>query len=212
MTTPRRGLLFHFTHVDNLPAIVTAGLVCDRSATARDLVSIDIGQQDVKSRRRQRAVPISPGGMVADYVPFYFAARSPMLYVIHKGDVSSYEGGQDGLVYLLTHVDKIVEMGLPFVFTDRNAAATYAKFSTRIDKLNDFVDWPLMEARYWNSTFADPDRMSRRMAEFLVHRRVPWDAFIEVAARTTEDAARAQARLAKVTVDLVTRVRQDWYF
>ena len=54
--------------------------------------------------------------------------------------------------------------------------------------------------------------MSRRMAEFLVHRRVPWDAFIEVAARTAEDAARAQASLAKVSADLVIRVRQDWYF
>ena len=150
--------------------------------------------------------------MVADYVPFYFAARSPMLYVIHKGDVSSYEGGQDGLVYLVTHVDKIVEMGLPFVFTDYNAATTYARFSSRIEDLNDFIDWPLMEARYWNDIPSDPDRMARRMAEFLVHRRVPWAAFIELAARTAEDAARAQASLAKVNADGVVHVRQDWYF
>ena len=212
MTTPRRGLLFHVTHVDNLPAIVTEGLVCDSSATARDLVSIDIGQQDVKSRRRQRPVPISPGGVVADYAPFYFAARSPMLYVIHKGDVSSYGGGQDGLVYLVTHVDKIVEMGLPFVFTDHNAATSYAKFSDRLEKLDRFVDWDLMEDRWWRDTPEDPDRMNRRMAELLVYRRAPWDAFIELAARTGKDAASAQATLASVSADSVVQVRQDWYY
>ncbi len=150
--------------------------------------------------------------MVADYVPFYLAARSPMLYVIHKGDVSTYEGGQDGLVYLVTDVDKIVEMDLPFVLTDYNAATTYARFSSRIEDLDDFIDWPLMETRYWNNTPPDPDRMQRRMAECLVHRRVPWDAFLELAARTDEDAARAQASLAKVSADLVIRVRQDWYY
>ena len=69
-----------------------------------------------------------------------------------------------------------------------------------------------MEARYWNNTPTDPDRMARRMAEFLVHRRVPWEAFIELAARTAEDAARAQASLAKVNADGVVQVRQDWYF
>ena len=150
MTTPRRGLLFHFTHVDNLPAIAANGLLCDRSSTSRGLLATDI--------------------------------------------------------------DTIVERTLPFVFTDRNAVIDYAKFGTRIDDLDDFVDWPLMEARYWNNTPTDPDRMARRMAEFLVHRRVPWEAFIELAARTAEDAARAQASLAKVNADGVVQVRQDWYF
>ena len=166
----------------------------------------------MKSRRRQKAVPIRPRGVVADYVPFYFAARSPMLYVIHKGDVSSYQGGQDGLVYLVTDTDKILAMALPFVFTDYNAAISYARFSRRIEDLEDFIDWPLMETRYWNNSPTDPDRMQRRMAECLVHRRVPWDAFIELAARNEADAARARASLASVSADAVVQVRQDWYY
>ena len=103
-------------------------------------------------------------------------------------------------------------MGLPFVFTDYNAATTYARFSSRIEDLNDFIDWPLMETRYWNNTPPDPDRMQRRMAECLVHRRVPWDAFIELAARCDEDAASARASLASVSANSVVQVRQDWYY
>ena len=106
----------------------------------------------------------------------------------------------------------IVGRDLQFVLTDRNAVSAYARFSTEIDDLSSFVDWPLMEARYWHNTPTEPDRRSRRMAEFLVHRRVPWATFIELAARTDEDATRAQASLAKVNVDGVIRVRQDWYF
>ena len=212
MTTPRRGLLFHFTHLDNLPGIAAEGLLCDRLAASRRLLTIDVGQETVKERRRHRRVPIQPGGVVADYVPFYFAARSPMLFVIHQDDVSTYHGGQDGLVHLVTDVDTIVQRNLRFVFTNRNAATDYARFSDRLDLLDNFVDWPLMQARWWNDLPTYPDRKARRMAEFLVHEAVPWDAFVEIAARTAEDAARATAALARVNVDAVVRVRQEWYY
>lgn len=212
MTTPRRGLLFHFTHVDNLPTIAAEGLFCDRKAVSRGLLRTDVGQQDIKSQRRKRRVPIQPGGVVADYVPFYFAARSPMLYKIDKGEVPTYDGGQDGVVYLVTDIDAIAKWTQRFVFTDRNAVSEYARFADDLDMLKRFVDWSLMDARYWFNTPTEPDRRSRRMAEFLVHRRVPWDAFIELAVSSDEDAARVRASLAKVSADLVIRVRQDWYF
>ena len=157
-------------------------------------------------------MPIRPDGVVADYAPFYFAARSPMLYSVHMGNVPTYDGGQDSVIYLLTDVDTIVGRNTRFVLTDRNAVSAYARFSDEIDDLSNFVDWELMEARYWYNTSAEPDRRSRGMAEFLVHRRVPWDAFIELAARPDEDAARAQASLAKVSAEGVVQVRQDWYF
>ena len=135
-----------------------------------------------------------------------------MLYKIDKREVPTYDGGQDGLIYLVTDVERIAERTSRFVFTDRNAVSDYTRFADEIDELSNFVDWPLMEARYWRNTSTEPDRRSRRMAEFLVHRRVPWDAFFELAARTDEDAARAQASLAKVNADGVVHVRQDWYF
>ncbi len=145
-------------------------------------------------------------------VPFYFAARSPMLYVIYKGDVPSYDGGQDGLVYLVADIAGVRAANLPFVFTDRNAATSYARFSDRADELDRFVDWELMEDRWWHDSPEDPDRMNRRMAEFLVHERVPWKVFIGLAARSNEDAATARDCLAKVNIDVSVLVRPGWYY
>ena len=212
MTKPRRVLLYHFTHVDNLPSIAHGGLRSDSAVDDNDLLEVDVGNQDVKARRRRTAVPVSPGGVVADYVPFYFAPRSPMLFAIHKRGVPTYSGGQEGLVYLITDAGTVKDRQLSFILTDRNAASAVARFSDRICDLEGFIDWPLMGARVWNDTREEPDRMSRRMAEFLVHRCVPWDAFIGLAARTDEDAENAAARLGSLAGEVRIVVRPGWYF
>ncbi|MCY3561263.1 MAG: DUF4433 domain-containing protein [bacterium] len=212
MTKPRRVLLYHLTHVDNLPSIANDGLRSDGDVEDNDLLEVDIGNQDVKARRRRMAVPVGPGGVVADYVPFYFAPRSPMLFAIHRGGVPTFSGGQGGLVYLVARVDTIVDRGLGFALTDRNAASALARFSDRIDDLEELVDWPLMAARMWNDTLEDPDRMSRRMAEFLVHERVPWDTFIALVARTDEEAENAAARLGNLRGEIQIVVRPRWYY
>ncbi|MBK6671126.1 MAG: DUF4433 domain-containing protein [Actinobacteria bacterium] len=134
----------------------------------------------MKEQRRRRGVPIGPGGVVADYVPFYFAARSPMLYAISSGNVPAYQDDQNPLVYLVTDLDRLQKVGCRFVFTDRNAyyqTATYAEDPAELDQL---VDWELMEATMWNNTAAEPDRMERRMAELPVHKSVPFSAVLAV--------------------------------
>jgi hypothetical protein len=212
VTTPRRGLLFHFTHMSNLASIAASGLFCDSSDEVTARLATEVGQPDIKQKRRRRAVPIAPGGMVADYVPFYFAARSPMLGSIHSGHVPVYPGGQDEVVYLVTDIDHVVGSGRPFVFTDRNAALGIAAFDRDLDRLDVLVDWPLMKGKMWNNTSAEPDRMERRMAEFLVHRHVPWSTIVGVAAIDENRASQAAAVLATVGVTTPVRLRKGWYF
>ncbi|MDY7106777.1 MAG: DUF4433 domain-containing protein [Actinomycetota bacterium] len=210
MTTPRRGLLFHFTHVSNLASIAASGLSSDNDPAFGPIT--DVGSQDIKRQRRSREVPLPPGGVVADYVPFYFAARSPMLGSIHTGRVRTYTGGQDDIVYLVSAIERIVEAALPFVFTDRNAVYDYARFGNSEAQIGEFVDWQLMEARMSNNTPEQPDRMERRMAEFLVHRHVPWPAFLGVAAKDATRARAAGSALASVGVQATIRERPEWYF
>ena len=212
MTKPPRVWLYHLVHVDNLPSIAENGLFCDSAVGDGDLLTTDIGNQDVKARRRGIEVPTGPGGVVADYVPFYFAPRSPMLFAIHRGAVPTYSGGQDGLVYLVTNTDVVVDRGLGFILTDHNAASALARFSDCIDDLEGFVDWPLMRAAIWRNTEEDPNRRNRRMAEFLVHDCVPWDAFVGLAARTDEDAEKADAGLGSLAGEVRIVVRPRWYF
>ena len=212
VTTPRRGLLFHFTHMSNLAAIVRDGLRCDSEVTDTERVFTEVGNQVIKSRRRVRCVPVPPGGVVADYVPFYFAARSPMLYAVHMGSVAEYKGGQDDLVYLVSSIAAVAEHCLAAVFCDRNATLEVARYGTDPAVVGRYVDWELMEARWWHNTPQEPDRMERRMAEWLAHRHVPWSAIIGVAARTEERSRHASAALATVGATTIVRSRPEWYF
>lgn len=210
--TRRRGLLYHFTHISNVASIAAEGLFSDAQIEASRRTPTEVGHADVKRRRRNLAVPLAPGGWVADYVPFYFAARSPMLFIISKGDVPTYSGGQEEIVYLVTSTEKVVEERLPFVFTDRNAALRIAAYGNDLQDLDDYVDWDLMEGRMWNNTADELDRQERRMAEFLVHGHVPWSAFIGVAACNDDKCQQVEHALASVGAKVLVTPRPEWYF
>lgn len=210
MPRPTPTRLYHFTHVANLPSIVAGGLLCDSAAAEQ--CEVEVGDRGIKDRRRRRPVPVEPGGVVADYAPFYFAPHSPMLRAIVGDRVAQYSGGQDPLVYLVTTVERLVEAALTLVFTDRNAAVQLAAFMTDVELLDTFIDWPLMRATMWNNTPEDPGRRERRMAECLVHQVVPWKCFTGAAARTKMRQAEVKAVLAGTGLADRVEVRPGWYF
>jgi hypothetical protein len=73
--------IYHITHIENLPSILEhRGLWCDGEAAKQDLCEVSIAYDHLKQRRLHHPVPVGPGGVLADYVPFYFAPRSPMLH------------------------------------------------------------------------------------------------------------------------------------
>jgi hypothetical protein len=74
------------------------------------------------------------------------------------------------------------------------------------------VDWPLMKKTMWNSTLEDPDRMRRRMAEFLVHERLPLEllAGIGVHSHRVRDSVVSLAD--EMGKNVKTAVRPAWYF
>lgn len=190
MRPPEQALLYHFTHVNNLASIFGSGrLVADGAAAVAGLTT-DVGDAGVKAARRRRLVPITPGGVVADYVPFYLAPRSPMMFRIacdHRdGVVGRYPDGDDPLVYLVTSMDRLVASGLQWAATDGNAAASVTQFTSKPEDLVTMIDWPLMHAAYWNDTPDDLDRQRRRMAEVLVHQSCPTSLLHGCAVRTVE--------------------------
>lgn len=212
MTTPPRGLLYHFTHMSNLASIARSGLHCDSNVMDRGLAFIEVGDQDIKTTRRTRSVPVPPGGVVADYVPFYFAPRSPMLFSMYMGNVPTFSGRQDEVVYLVTSIARVQKHSMPVVFTDRNATVSGAQYGTDPANIGDYVDWELMEATWWHNTLEEPDRKQKRMAELLVYSHVPWTLIIGVVAKTEERAWEASGVLANVGVETRVTTRRDWYF
>ncbi len=195
MPRPIPTVVCHFTHIDNLPSIVGNGLRPDSEVTVGSALQQEAGEPRIKAARRRRQVTIEPGGVVADYVPFYFKSRSPMMYSLSKGNVPSFGGDTHDLAYLLTDVETLLAAGLTVRFTDRNAKLAVAKFSTSIDDLNTLIDWAVMDAKFWSNTDEDPDRVERRMAECLVHGGVPWSAITRVAVFDSDRARRVQTIL-----------------
>jgi hypothetical protein len=142
--------------------------------------------------------------------------RSPMLYRIacdHRDGIAGrYPDGDRPLIYLATAVGALLDGGLGWVATDGNAATATTRFVSTVDDMDAVVDWPLMNAMYWNNTPDDPDRQRRRMAEFLAHGSVPLALLRRVIAYGDTHAVRVRAVLAGHPLDRRVAVRPSWYY
>jgi hypothetical protein len=202
--------IYHITHLNNLPSIVNGGVCCDNIEIAQRLSTVNIAHENIKERRRRRLVMIGPHGTLADYAPFYFAPRSPMLYVIHKGGVDGYTDGQNPIVHLVVYIEDIVEQDFAFVFTDGHAEMAVSGQFTDLADLQK-IDWPLLKSTYWNDTNEYPNRTQRRQAEFLVHERCPWDLVKEIGVINSESEQRIATILDQLPRPQIT-IHRDWYY
>lgn len=198
--------IYHFTDVGNIEGIVTSGRVLAHTGAP---CRVDIGDQSIKSRRTTIRVPVGPSGFVGDYVPFYFAARSPMLFSIQCGNVAGVSAEQRRLAYLVSDTEDAYAAGLACVFTDGNASAAISEFRDDRETLAEHIDWPLMKARQWANTNEDPDRRRRRGAEFLIHEAVPLEVVRGIAVYDQSMQAQVAATVGEA---LPVVVRRDWYF
>lgn len=202
----------HMTHIRNLPVILEqGGLWCDRQAQTRGLTRQGIGHDHIKKRREKRPVKVSPGGFLCDYVPFYFAHHSPMLYVIHRNGVQGYSGGQAEVIYLITRPNVVQENQIPFVFTNGSAVVEISQQFTELSDLAR-LDWEVIRADRWKNTDEDWDRERRKQAEFLVHDFLPWTLIQGVAVKTQPLANQVAALLQGQIYAPPVRVMPAWYY
>ncbi len=204
--------IYHITHITNLPNILRdGGLWCDRVSSERNLAGVSIAHQHIKERRARKPVPCAAGGMLADYVPFYFAPRSPMLYAIYRSNVQGYQGGQTPIVYLVASAERVAQHGLSFAFTDGHAEMDLSRFFTDLGDLEQ-IDWKIMQAQYWKDTLQDGDRKRRRQAEFLVHEFFPFSLIERVCTRNREIALNVSALLKPLAQKPGIQVEPSWYY
>ncbi|WP_344845139.1 type II toxin-antitoxin system toxin DNA ADP-ribosyl transferase DarT [Kribbella ginsengisoli] len=204
--------VFHFTRVEHLSSIVESGLLSDSRARAAGLMQIEVGQQSIKQRRAETPVHVGPGGVVADYTPFYYAPRSPMMHNIHSGKVPSYQDGTDRLIYLATTTQQLVHADSTWVATDRNAVLKTAEFSLDDARVTDMIDWQVMTLEPCIPVADHPDRIERRMAEFLVHDTVPFGNLLAIGVKSPDLAAEVDQVLEQHGSSLRALVRPAWYF
>jgi hypothetical protein len=203
-------LIVHFTHVSNLPAMLAAGCIKSDELVRAEAIGInECGNVEIKQRRRGRRVPMAPEGLVSEYVPFYFAPRSPMLYSIYRGNVPTYSEGQEPLVYLWSRLSSVEMNGLTWTASDGNCASDLTLYSDSWATTETMVDWPLMGQTYWNNTTEDGDRMRRRMAEFLVYQRFPLAAVNGIVVKSEQMAVYVRSLTAN---RWNVEVKPGWYY
>lgn len=224
MHAPKPTRLFHITAIANLQAILAAGaLLSKNGGAAAGIAYQNIAHAGAQGARAGKPVPIAPGGVVHDYVPFYFAPRSPMLFAINGGRVAGCAWRQADIVHLETTVENLTAAGRPFVFYDRNATLAFSTPYNNLADLDAAVAWDLITeapqldgfCKFWQSRPADAryaDRMERRQAEFLVHGRAPLDCMTRIGVIDATRQAHVQALLARAGVPLAVHVMPSWYY
>jgi len=139
------------------------------------------------------------------------AVKSPMLYVIYKGnDPEVIATPQEEIIYLVSTFGKLDELGLQYVFTDRHAQLDYAKFfssSKDLGKLN----WELIKTHEWGRQYG-PDRKEIKQAECLVYKHLPVEAIIGIGCYNDRIAGKVREIVSSYNVNIETKVKNNWYF
>ena len=216
--------IFHITAIDNLDAICRAGaLICKNSCASQGINYQNIAHSGAQGARASTIVPNPPGGVVHDFVPFYFAPRSPMLSAIHNGNVGGCDYQQEDILHFETTIPSVLSHSQEVVFFDLNATLQWSTPYTDVGEIPSKVAWDVICAdpkldgycKYFFNRHADPnhvDRMEKRMAEFLVKHSVPLSALTKIGVANERKADLVRRRLQENNVILQVDVVRDWYF
>ena len=121
-----------------------------------------------------------------------------MLLNLNTGRVRGYDEGQAPLTYLPTSVQRLMDAGCRFVFSDGHGLARFTRWYEDLAQL-DKVDWDLVPARYWADQPDDNDRQRRKQAEFLVWESVDWSLIDSIGVLNDQAKATGRGNIGKVS-------------
>jgi len=200
--------IYRIVHIENLPKLLAWG--CDWApirAKAQGFQKKPIHHQDIMDKRERAAVCVSPGGVVADYVGFYFGPKSPMLYAVRQGKVEGYKGQRE-IIYLTATAEDIEAAKLPFAFTDGHAIISYVNHYNQLTDLAK-LNWNAITAQYWNNLV---DGRCRRQAEFLIKDHFPLNLLREIGVMDEPMRQKVADLFEPTNFRPLIQVHKEWYF
>lgn len=163
--------LYRMTHIENIPHVLQYGITHASSPNANPVFA-PIGDMSLIKTRGKFV--LNNGKLLGHYIPFYFGARMPMLFVIQKGYNMVKPTPAEDIVYCVSTVEQILANKLEYIFTDGHAVDA---FSTQygmgdIGNIDNILDKKAIGAKYWNDE-NDLDLKRKKEAEFLVVGDIP---------------------------------------
>ncbi|NRB39211.1 MAG: DUF4433 domain-containing protein [Pseudomonadales bacterium] len=207
---PEKALIWRIVHRENIGWILDNDLHSANSGVVASHYEV-IGNRDLISRRLHRQVPVAPGGVLGDYVPFYFTPFSPMMYNIYTGRGEVTRRGNEEIVILVCSLRKINDLGIPFVFTDRHAYTPLAEFYNDVGDLHK-VDWPLLQQRNFQRNSDDPVQIERYQAEALIHQHCPVKGLLGIVCYTDAVKLELEQEISQRGLNLDVHKLTQWYF
>ena len=218
MTVPAQPKIYHIAHCDRLPSIIEDGCLWrDAEMSRRSRSGTAIGMRGIKKRRLEKKLGSRPDLHVGDCVPFYFAPRSIMLYIIHQANHPelSYTGGQDPVIHLEFDLHAAVEWAdgnnRRWVFTSSRAASGYFEDYSDLARL-DKIDWEAVQARRWSGDGIPSSVKEGKQAEFLLEKNIPWKLVDRIGVCADLTYNQVANTLAKSPHKPKLEIKTDWYY
>lgn len=214
MLPPQPTPILRLIHIRNLHVyLARCGIHAPNQEPEDGLVYQPNHDVEIQQKRGIEAVPCDPGGVVHDYVPFYFGYLSPMMLQLKTNRVSGYTEGQEPLIYLVSTAQVIRDSGTGFVFSDGHGIAAFTEWFNDLADL-DKVDWGMVNERYWKEEPRDVDRQRRKQAEFLVSRFCGWELIQKIVVIDPTMQRGVKEILKNYSEDLrrPVQVKSDWYY
>lgn len=201
---------YRITHYKNLSFILRNGIYCPSSPQI-DKDYINIGNKEIIQKRGYKPIVCKPYGYIHDYVSFYFGPRSPMLYIISKGN-SDTNCKQEEIVYLVTTIPTLEENEKAFVFTCGQALMELSLQYNSIENV-DKIDWDIISGKDWYDRPPEIiDRKRKRQAELLVHTHVPINCIIGVAVLNKKTKIIVEQIVDNVGLMMPVKEMPNWYY
>lgn len=125
-----------------------------------------MGNEELIAKRNTKTVPIGNGGVLNDYVPFYFTPFSPMMYNIYTGYNGITKVDNEDVVILVASLNDLKDTPIDFVFTNMHAYMVYTKFYSELEHLDE-IDWGILQRCNFTGR-----NMERYQAEALIYQHL----------------------------------------
>ena len=131
---------YHFTHISNIPNILTMGLLSHEKLSSTGVQNSDYSNKEIKSKRERKEEIY--GRKINEYVPLYINPKNP--FMGSKAIVPVFS--EMVLIEVLPHV--LVQI-TETLFSDGNAAMEETKLFENIEKF-DNLDWTQLNDGLWS--------------------------------------------------------------